>query len=202
MNAYITDISTPFGRALSCFLKEKEWHIYSTNDRDEDIDHIDILIVTDDVTSQEDTFSVCGPINTEIMMEQVEKNDIVPIKIIERLLSKLENGAMKRICAIACAPRVSISHTPKSDGYGYALSKIAFLQSLRFLFNLLRPEGYTFRLFDPMQSPEEETIPLEIAAKTAASYFISARGGDPYDLSRSDENRYCLRDALGREWPW
>ena len=78
------------------------------------------------------------------------------------------------------------------------MSKAALSQAARICYNRLYPEGYTFRLFDPL------------VGRVSPAAGGGRRLRDPHALprlrpgqpGRTDEARFVLRDALGREWPW
>jgi len=69
------------------------------------------------------------------------------------------------------------------------------------MYNHLRPEGYTFRLYHPGwvrsymggQKNTQADLEPEEAAAYALPFFLDAR---------ADEDRLVLRDYLGREWPF
>jgi hypothetical protein len=83
------------------------------------------------------------------------------------------------------------------------MSKAALNMSVKLLFNLLRPEGYTFRLYHPgwvrsyigggPAKNMRAALEPEEAAAPALAYFLG---------EREDEERLALRDWQGREWPW
>jgi hypothetical protein len=81
------------------------------------------------------------------------------------------------------------------------MSKTALNMAVSMLFNRLRPEGYTFRLYHPgwMRSymggskNTEADLEPEEAAVPAVTYFLR---------DRADEDRLILRDWQGHEWPW
>ena len=81
------------------------------------------------------------------------------------------------------------------------MSKTALNMAVKILFNHLRPEGYTFRVYHPgwmrtymsgVKNTRADMEPEEAAAP-ALAYFLA-------DLA--DEGRLVLRDWRGREWPW
>lgn len=74
---------------------------------------------------------------------------------------------------------------------------------VKILFNHLRPEGYTFRVYHPgwmrtymrgVKSTQGDMEPEEAAAP-ALAYFLQ-------DLPATEEDRLVMRDWQGREWPW
>jgi len=81
------------------------------------------------------------------------------------------------------------------------MSKTALNMAVRIMFNDLRREGYTFRLYHPgwvrsyMSGQKNLSADLEPedAAARALSFFL----GD-----RDDEDRLVVIDDEGREWPF
>ena len=86
------------------------------------------------------------------------------------------------------------------------MSKAALNMGVRILFNDLRPQGYTFRLYHPGgirsyiggtgvkgtragQEPEEAAIP-------ALTHFL-----ENYENSAA-EDHLVMKDHKGQEWPW
>ncbi len=81
------------------------------------------------------------------------------------------------------------------------MSKAALNMATRILYNHLRPEGYTFRVYHPgwirsyirgSKSTVGDLEPEE-AAVPALDYFLRAL---------NDEDRLVMRDWQGQEWPW
>jgi hypothetical protein len=90
------------------------------------------------------------------------------------------------------------------------MSKAALNMGVKIMFNALRPEGYTFRLYHPgwmrsymsgTKNPDADLEPEE-AAVPALAYFLQDFGPDPQFPGRSGEDRLALRDWRGDEWPW
>ncbi|MFT5090025.1 MAG: hypothetical protein ACI906_004261 [Candidatus Latescibacterota bacterium] len=84
------------------------------------------------------------------------------------------------------------------------MSKAALNMGVKNIFNLLRPEGYTFRLYHPgwMRSyiggskgtraamePEEAAVP-------ALAHFL-----ENYSDKKA-EDELVMKDWRGQEWPW
>jgi NAD(P)-dependent dehydrogenase (short-subunit alcohol dehydrogenase family) len=137
-------------------------------------------------------------------------NALGPLRVVEAFLPLVQQSQMKRLCFIS-SDLGSINRSMYTAWYGYCMSKTALNMGVRILFNRLRPEGYTFRLYHPGWirtymggSPElNKDAPLdpEQAALPAVAYFLRNRTGDPHK-TRSDEDRLVMRDYEGREWPW
>ncbi len=104
----------------------------------------------------------------------------------------------KRICFLASRSS-SVNWSEAERGYGENMARAALYQILTITKNTRLKDGYTFRLFDPM---EGEAHP-EKAADAAFVYFTRDRYDDgPDNPGRNDEGNLLVRDARGREIPW
>jgi hypothetical protein len=82
------------------------------------------------------------------------------------------------------------------------MSKAALNMAVKILFNPLRPEGYTFRIYHPgwvrsyMSGRKnlEATLEPDVAACYALAYFLQESG--------VDEDSLVLRDWEGKVWEW
>lgn len=128
------------------------------------------------------------------MLQLYETNTLGPLRVVEAFLPLLDMGEMKRLCFIT-SDAGSINACGSTSSYGYRMSKAALNMGVKILFNRLRPEGYTFRLYSPSQTEGQ-------AGVYAVEYFLRNRSFEPHDPKHSDENRLVLRDWEGREWPW
>jgi hypothetical protein len=90
------------------------------------------------------------------------------------------------------------------------MSKTALNMEVSILFNLLRPEGYTFRVYHPgwmrtyMWGTKSTTGDMEPeeAAVPALAYFLRDLAEDQNASTRHGADRLVMRDWRGREWPW
>jgi NAD(P)-dependent dehydrogenase (short-subunit alcohol dehydrogenase family) len=107
---------------------------------------------------------------------------------------------MKRLCFVS-SEAGSISRAERTSWYSYCMSKAALNMGIKILFNHLRPEGYTFRVYHPgwMRSYMSGKKNLEAALEPeeAAAFAIPIFLGP-----REDEDRLVLVDYQGQEWPW
>ena len=172
------------------------------------VSHVDMLISNEVVPSRQDVRTIRESQNYEDIHRMYNANALGPLRVVEVFLSLLEQGQMKRLCFIS-SELSSINRTTRTTGYSYCMSKTALNMCTKLLFNLLRPEGFTFRLCDPgcfsivseNGKPSEPSLDPEKAAIYALAYFLRNRTGDPHQ-TRSDEDRLVLRDWQGRELPW
>ena len=197
MIVYLTHDTTDFAREIRArFLAEG--HSVYTGDALAALPVIDLFLATQDERLAGDDFTVLDGVDPEIVMRAVEENLCAPILALEAALPALDRGTGKRVCFVTSGEAASVNWSRQTRGYGYAMSKAALSQAARICYNLLYPEGYTFRLFDPLVgrvSPRQ-------AADAAYEILTRSRAYDPDNPGRTDEARFVLRDALGREWPW
>ena len=127
-------------------------------------------------------------------------NALGGLRLVEAFLPLMERGGMKRLCFVS-SEAGSIGRAERTAWYGYCMSKAALNMGVKILFNHLRPDGYTFRLYHPgwvrsyMSGAKnlQATLEPEEAAAMAIPFFLN-------DLA--DEDRLRLIDYEGQEWPW
>jgi NAD(P)-dependent dehydrogenase (short-subunit alcohol dehydrogenase family) len=120
--------------------------------------------------------------------------------VVEAFLPLVDRGGMKRLCFVS-SEAGSIGNMRRTGLFGYTMSKAALNMAVKILFNSLRPEGYTFRVYHPgwvrsyMSGKKnmQATLEPEEAAGYAIPFFLN-------DLE--DEDRLHLVDYQGNEWPW
>ena len=143
------------------------------------------------------------------LLVEYEVNTLGPLRVVEALLPLTRESDMKRLVFIS-SEAGSINRSERKGWFGYCMSKAALNMGVGILFNRLRPEGYTFRLYYPgwmrtyMRGAKDTTADLEPeeAAVYALAYFLRDRGYDPDTPGRNDEDRLVMRDWRGMEWPW
>ena len=197
MIAYLTNCNSDFARALRERLLRGGHEVYA-GEALSSLSSLDLFVATEDERLSGDDFTVREEIDPEVVMRSVEENLCAPILALEAALPALDKGTLKRVCFITSGAEASVNWSEKTSGYGYAMAKAALAQAARICCNRLYPEGYTFRMFDPLVG----RVPPELAAAAAEEIFLCSRAYDPDNLRRTDEARFVLRDALGHEWPW
>lgn len=197
----ITYTQTPFGKSLAAVFLRKGYEVYSVDGETPlnlaKINKIDILAETMDFNVLEDTFSISSGIADEVIEKTFRENAIRPMATLETFLPLLESGKMKRLFYISSA-EASINETRDTTGFAYKMSKAALHQFLQMARNRLAPQGYTFRIFDPLCGKIES----QTAAESAFQYITRRRGTENHDPMRDDETTLVLRDAEGRQHSW
>lgn len=134
------------------------------------------------------------------MQRLYDVNTLGPLRVVEAFLPLTDASSLKRLCFVS-SDAGSIGRSGHTAWFGYTQSKAALNMATHILFNHLRPEGYTFRLYHPgwirtyiwgTKATEGDMEPEE-AAVPALAYFLDA------DV---DEETLVMRDWRGREWPW
>jgi len=119
---------------------------------------------------------------------------------VHAFLPLTDRGSLKRLCFVS-SEAGSIARAKRTAWFGYCMSKAALNMEARILFNTLRPEGYTFRVYHPgwirsymggTKATEGAFEPEEAAAR-AIPIFLG---------QRQDEDRLVMVDCDGNEWPW
>ncbi|MBN1934684.1 MAG: SDR family NAD(P)-dependent oxidoreductase [Anaerolineae bacterium] len=169
---------------------------------------VDLLINNAGVSSRQ-AGSIREPQNYDEMQRMYNVNALGPLRVVEAFLPLTNAGQMKRLCFVS-SEAGSINRCERTAWYGYCMSKTALNMAIKLLFNQLRPEGYTFRVYHPgwlrsymsgSKNPKADLEPEESAAP-ALAYFLRDRALDRYVDWRNDEDFLVMRDWQGREWPW
>jgi len=173
------------------------------------VDRVDLLVNNAGVSSPTLGRSIREPQDYTEMHRMYDVNAVGPLRMVQAFLPLTDQSAMKRLCFVS-SEAGSINCCTRTAGYGYCMSKTALNMAVRMLFNVLRPDGYSFRVYHPgwlrsymrgTKSTEGDLEP-EQAAVPALAYFLRDRAADPHNPTRCDDDRLVMRDWQGREWPW
>jgi NAD(P)-dependent dehydrogenase (short-subunit alcohol dehydrogenase family) len=195
-NVLITKQSNEFEINLAEVFKREGFNVYITGINEPD-GKVDIYIDVSDERDKADSFTIRDGLNEDVIGKVYEANVLGSMEMLEKYLPLLDAGDGKRICFLTTA-EASINGTRGTNGYAYKLSKAALHMFLQMVANRLTPNGYTYRVYDPMNGD----VGPEAAAEGAYNYFTRRRGTEHEDPLRDDENRLVFRDALGREHAW
>ena len=157
---------------------------------------VDLLVVNMDNCTERDEKTILDEPDYDAMKLAYEYNSLGPLRTIEAFLPLLEKGGGKRICAVTSVDSSNNMTRDMRDFPGH-VSKAPLNMAMNQLFNGLRPEGYTFRMYgkDPTAGPDK-------AGEFAVEYFTRNRSNEPESYKHSDEKRLVLRDWMGIEIPW
>ncbi|MCS6993637.1 MAG: SDR family NAD(P)-dependent oxidoreductase [Anaerolineales bacterium] len=161
---------------------------------------LDVLINNAGVQSETSGAGIRLPQNYDEMHRLYDVNALGALRVVEAFLPLMDAGQGKRLCFIS-SEAGSIGAAQRTSWFGYCMSKAALNMAVKLLFNDLRPQGYTFRLYHPgwirsyMHGKKalEAHLEPEEAAALALPHLLGAR---------PDEDRLALIDYEGREWPW
>jgi NAD(P)-dependent dehydrogenase (short-subunit alcohol dehydrogenase family) len=163
---------------------------------------LDMLINNAAVAAKSFAARIRGGLDYADMLRVYDVNALGCLRATEAFLPLMEKGAGKRLCYVS-SEAGSIGRSHRDSLYGYCMSKSALNMAVSILFNDLRKDGYTFRLYYPgwirsymggAKSDRGDMEPDE-AAVPAAQYFLSENGA-------YDEDRLVMRDYLFQDWPW
>lgn len=164
------------------------------------VDHIDLLINNAGVISETTKRQISEPQDYAEFHRLYDINALGPLRMVEACLPLVKRGDLKRLCFVS-SEAGSIARSGHVSWYSYCMSKTALNMGVKIMFNHLRSEGYTFRLYHPgwvrsymsgSKNMEADLEPAE-AAEYALAYFL----GDV-----DDEDCLVLRDYEGNKWPW
>ncbi len=161
---------------------------------------VDLLINNAGVNSPTSPRTIREPQDYAEMQRLYDVNALGALRVAEAFLPLTEPSMLKRLCFVS-SEAGSIGRAERTSWYGYCMSKAALNMATRILFNHLRPEGYTFRVYHPgwvrsyiggAKNTQADLEP-EQAAVHSLAYFLHAR---------DDEDRLVMRDWQGQEWSW
>jgi NAD(P)-dependent dehydrogenase (short-subunit alcohol dehydrogenase family) len=162
-------------------------------------ERIDLLVNNAGVTSPARNRPIREAQDYAELHRLMDVNAYGALRVVEAFLPLVEQSRMERLCFVS-SEAGSIERCRRTAWYSYCTSKAALNMAVKILFNDLRPQGYTFRLYHPgwmrtyMGGTRNERADMEPpeAASKALTFF----------LQDSDEDRLALVDFRGQEWPW
>jgi NAD(P)-dependent dehydrogenase (short-subunit alcohol dehydrogenase family) len=161
---------------------------------------VDLLVNNAGVFSDVTTGSIRESQNYAEYHRLYDVNALGSLRVVEAFLPLTDQSKMKRLCFVS-SEAGSIGRSRHTSWYNYCMSKAALNRGIKIMFNHLRPEGYTFRVYHPgwirsyMHGSKNMDADLEPeeAAGYALGYFLH---------DHDDEDRLVMRDWQGSEWPW
>ena len=133
----------------------------------------------------------------ESMTRVFSVNSLALVRLVSSFRDLLDRGD-RRVCAVS-SEAGSITLAMRPDMYSYCMSKTALNMELRLLFNELRPQGYTFRVYHPgwvrsYMSGKKSTAGYFEPEETAAVAYRQFTEG------REVEDVLYLMDIEGEVW--
>ena len=137
------------------------------------------------------------PEEREYMNRIFSVNSLALVRLISAFRDLLDRGD-RRICAVS-SEAGSITLAMRPDMYSYCMSKTALNMELRLLFNELRPQGYTFRVYHPgwirsYMAGVKSTVGYYEPEETAAVAYRQ------FTEDREVEDVLYLMDIEGEVW--
>jgi NAD(P)-dependent dehydrogenase (short-subunit alcohol dehydrogenase family) len=172
-------------------------------------ERVDLLINNAGINPRPVQQTIREGLDYTVVRSVYDVNAVGPLRVTEALLPLMSDSRIKRLCFVS-SEAGSVGRSHRNSWYAYCMSKAALNMAVSILFNDLRPEGYTFRLYHPGwvrsyitgvkatvgdMEPEEAAIP-------ALAFFLSGLDGEPAAEPPYDEDHLVLRDWRGQEWPW
>ncbi len=165
----------------------------------EKTEKIDLLINNAGVISPAMYRSIREPQDYAEMHRLFDVNTLGPLRVVEASLPLMDRSTIKRLCFVS-SEAGSIGKSHRSGWFSYCMSKTALNMAVKNLYNQLRPEGYTFRLYHPGwirsymsgKKNHEADLEPEEAAEKALGFFLEPR----------DEDQLALFDYQGNQWSW
>lgn len=162
------------------------------------VDHIDLLINNAGILGGGDRSRIRSGLDYTKMLRVYDVNTLGVVRVVHAFLPLTDRG-LRRLVFIS-SNLSSIAMMSGQGEVGYAMSKTALNMAVKIMFNHLRPEGYTFRLYHPGwvrtylrgQKNMAATLEPEEAAARALPVFLN---------ERDDEDRLVLLNYDGTEWP-
>lgn len=166
---------------------------------------VDLLINNAGINAIHRERNIRQPQDYDEIHRVYDTNSLGPLRVISAFLPLTDQSTMKRLCFVS-SEAGSITRAHRSAWFAYCMSKAALNMGVRLLFNDLRPQGYTFRLYHPggirsyiggsgvkgtraRQEPEEAAIP-------ALAHFLEEYA------DASTEDQLVMKDHNGQAWPW
>ena len=154
-------------------------------------DHIDYLVNCAGVFPLAD--------DADAFMNAFQINSLGPLRMIEHFLPLMKTGS-KKLCTFSSETGV-IPLMQRTKDFSYCVSKAALNMEMHMLFQKLRPQGYTFRLFHPgwvksyMYGTKSTVGDFEPEEAALAAYQYFTGSGEIDDV-------LIMRDIRGQYWPF
>ncbi len=161
---------------------------------------LDVLVSNAGVYADTEGRPIREPQDYAEMHRLFDINALGGLRLVESFISLMDRGGMKRLCFVS-SEAGSIGGMKRTALFGYTMSKAALNMGVKILFNSLRPDGYTFRVYHPgwvrSYMSGKKNMAAHLEPEEAAAYAI------PFFLNDlPDEDRLRLVDYEGHEWPW
>jgi len=163
-------------------------------------DHVDVLINNAGVNSPTIVRTIREPQDYSEMHRLYDVNALGPLRVVEAFLPLTDRSSVKRLCFVS-SEAGSIARAERTSWYSYCMSKSALNMGVKLMFNHLRPEGYTFRVYHPgwvrSYMDGKKRLQATFEPEEAAAMTIPIFLGD-----KENEDQLAMMDYEGNEWSW
>ena len=156
------------------------------------VDRIDILVNCAGIIRDDSRKGFYDTLNT---------NTVGTLRTVELFLPLMKAGR-RRLCFFSSeAGSISMLHRTGDGDTSYCVSKAMLNMTVRLMFNELRPEGYTFRVYHPgwvrsyMSGKKADRGHYEPEESAAAAFR-------QFTQERSFEDALVMTDIKGEVWPF
>lgn len=154
-------------------------------------EQVDILVLCPSMKAEQD--SKIGIMHDYTKIGDIlEKNIIGAKQIVDEMLPMLRKSHIKRI-ALLTSKESSIRLNDRVDNYAWHMSLAALNMMMTIEFNILRDEGFTFRVF----CIDDENV-MDAYQYINASFSYHPK----WQAKRSEENRIVMRNTRFEEVTW
>ncbi len=145
-----------------------------------------------------DDISSTTPLDTDTLAMFFQTNSYAAPLLVDTMLPLLRKSDYRRLF-FTSSEISSVRLMRRTGGMRYAMTKTALNLGVRMIFNTLRPEGFTFRLYQPGWM-KRMSADKSLAVHGIVDPADSAREAVRQILEdRIDEDRLVLVDYMGRE---
>ncbi|MBQ8953852.1 MAG: hypothetical protein IJ048_07020 [Clostridia bacterium] len=154
---------------------------------------VDLLVISLRGVFDDPRATILDRIDLDALKKAYDYNTLGVIRAINAFMPLLEEGQGRRV-AVITNRESSNGATRGAAGFGDHVAHAPLNMAMNQLFNALRSEGYTFRMY--VRGAEDGYDPF------AAEYITRGRSNEAESDKHSDENRLVMRDAMNIEIPW
>ncbi|GHU88102.1 hypothetical protein FACS189476_04630 [Spirochaetia bacterium] len=137
----------------------------------------------------------CGESAYDDLLQAYQSSALRLLETVSGALPRLEKGTGRRLCFVTGLSS-SINLAGEIEGGPERIISAACNMAIKTLFNRLRPEGYTFRVYGVKNFNSGGECPA------IADYCVWNRSLEEESPVHSDENRLVMRDKSEKEYPW
>ena len=175
---------------------QAEWPADQAAGQDAESNALDLLVISMDPPHDLQDGPVGSGHDYDKISERISGEIGAADLAVEHFLPALEKGEGKRI-AFLTDPCASIRRCADREDFAYHMTLAGLHMYAKVLYNRLRPEGYTMRLY-AVQEGGAEKPPI-----CAGEYFAMNLCYDPQEpYIHSEENRFVMRDGWFEEIAW